>query len=927
MHPDASGVGLSALILLAVTAGLAVLAAVSSGQAWPPVVVAFLGTVPTLYLAWLAVPGVARPTGSESVGMPVRSRRPGDWTPKELGVHQVTGGSRLSTYVRRPHDELLRAVLDPAVSASRLVVIRGGSSTGKTRAAYEAVTDVLADWRLDYPLDASALANRLKDGIQARTVLWLGELRQYADADGGPAVLSRLADLLQGNSCLAITTMWPEHWDTYTTAASARSGSADPAGAVGLLLEGMQELTDRAPAGIDPARGGVIDVPDRFTAADLTAAACTGDPALAKAAEAAAREGDDGQVTQYLAGVPDLLDRYEGLGGDPYGQAVLSAAMDAARLGHSASLPAVLVQEAAVGYLTDLQRTRDITAWREAALAWAAEELKGAVRALRPVPPPSGTGVNGYQVADYLVQHAYRTRRDQLGPTSLWDALAAHTTSVSDLNRLGHAAESRGLYRHASVLWTKAANLGSADATVSLILLLRNASSGETGKAARWFADRGSLDDPSKAAWLVDVLRDAGQRDAAMALAVRAAHHVNPDQLGAVAVLRVLQDTGQHKAAMALAVRAAHHVNPDDPHAVGRLLGALRGAGGHESATALAARAAHHSSLDDPYATAQLVDVLRDAGQRDAAFALAVRAAHHVNPGKLGAVEVLRALLRAGAADAAEAFTARAVQAADHVSLQDPLEVVSLLDVLPVAGQRDAASALAARAAHHVNLDDSQKVSWLLDVLLDAGKDDAATALATRAARAIDHVDLDNPRAVSGLRSALQRAGQRDAATALATRAAHHISIDNSEAVARLLAVLRHAGESDAAEALTARAVQAADHVSLQDPYAVVPLLGALRDAGQHEAATVLAVRAARAIDHVNIYIWDPDVVARLVGALREAGEHEAATALATRAANAGKLNLDLEPVPHTAHSHKAGRESDSTPSQPWKWQEPPDHP
>ena len=134
----------------------------------------------------------------------------GGGTPVELGVHQVIGGGPMPAYVRRPHDELLRAVLDPAVPASRLVVVRGGSSTGKTRAAYEAVADRLAGWRLDYPLNPAALKERLDAGIPARTVLWLGELRQYADADGGAEVLGRLADLIVGEGRLLITTVWPE---------------------------------------------------------------------------------------------------------------------------------------------------------------------------------------------------------------------------------------------------------------------------------------------------------------------------------------------------------------------------------------------------------------------------------------------------------------------------------------------------------------------------------------------------------------------------------------------------------------------------------------------------------------------------------------------------------------------------------------------
>jgi hypothetical protein len=339
----------TALAVLIVTAVLALLLAVLSHLAWPPVLVAILGTVPALYLAWLAVPGVISPPGPGAVDKSTPGRLAGRWAPVELGVHQVIGGGPVPTYIRRPHDDLLRALLDPAVPASRLVVVRGGSSTGKTRAAYEAVTDQLAGWRLDYPLDPGALAARLEAGIPASTVLWLGELRQYADADRGPAVLARLADLLQGKGHLVITTVWPEHWNAYTAAARPGPGPADPAGTAGRLLERLPELTCRDAAGIDPARGGVIDVPARFADAELEAAARFGDPLLAEAAAAAAVAGQDGQLAQYLAGVPDLLDRYAGPGGDPYGQAVITAAMDATRLGHASPLPAALLLEAAVG--------------------------------------------------------------------------------------------------------------------------------------------------------------------------------------------------------------------------------------------------------------------------------------------------------------------------------------------------------------------------------------------------------------------------------------------------------------------------------------------------------------------------------------------------------------------------------------------------
>jgi hypothetical protein len=157
--------GVTALALLAVTAALVVLLAAvfHLGVAAAVVgIVGILATVPNVYLAWAALPAVR---------MLVRGRVAGRWDPAELGVHEVIGGGPMPTYVRRPHDELLWAVLDPAVPASRLVVVRGGSSTGKTRAAYEAVVARLADWPLDYPLDPGALKERLDAGIPARTVL------------------------------------------------------------------------------------------------------------------------------------------------------------------------------------------------------------------------------------------------------------------------------------------------------------------------------------------------------------------------------------------------------------------------------------------------------------------------------------------------------------------------------------------------------------------------------------------------------------------------------------------------------------------------------------------------------------------------------------------------------------------------------------
>jgi hypothetical protein len=76
--------GVTALGVLAVTAALAVLLAVLSHLAWPPVLVSVVGAVPAAYFAWTALPG--------AIKKPVYGRSVRRWDPVELGVHRAIGG-------------------------------------------------------------------------------------------------------------------------------------------------------------------------------------------------------------------------------------------------------------------------------------------------------------------------------------------------------------------------------------------------------------------------------------------------------------------------------------------------------------------------------------------------------------------------------------------------------------------------------------------------------------------------------------------------------------------------------------------------------------------------------------------------------------------------------------------------------------------
>ena len=93
----------------------------------------------------------------------------------------------LPAYVPREHDTELGAVVRAAAEGrSGIAVLVGGSSTGKTRACWEALRllrDRPEPWRLWHPIDPSRPEAALRElpGIGPRTVVWLNEAQFYLD--------------------------------------------------------------------------------------------------------------------------------------------------------------------------------------------------------------------------------------------------------------------------------------------------------------------------------------------------------------------------------------------------------------------------------------------------------------------------------------------------------------------------------------------------------------------------------------------------------------------------------------------------------------------------------------------------------------------------------------------------------------------------
>jgi hypothetical protein len=120
--------------------------------------------------------------------------------------HPQPGLPVLPVYMPREHDAKLAAAVRAAAEGhSGIAVLVGGSSTGKTRACWEALSllrNQSERWRLWHPIDPSRpeAALRELELIVPRTVVWLNEAQFYLDVptDGlGERIAAGMRELLR----------------------------------------------------------------------------------------------------------------------------------------------------------------------------------------------------------------------------------------------------------------------------------------------------------------------------------------------------------------------------------------------------------------------------------------------------------------------------------------------------------------------------------------------------------------------------------------------------------------------------------------------------------------------------------------------------------------------------------------------------------
>ncbi|MFD5861494.1 hypothetical protein [Streptomyces chartreusis] len=857
-------------------------------------------------------PASVLPQG-QGLGRPI-----GEWDPHALEVHpaghalagDVDGESRqaLPGYVARAHDAILAgAVQDAAGGRSRLVVLVGSSSTGKTRACWEAVQPLAErGWRLWHPFDPTRAGAALEslERVEPFTVVWLNEAQHYlGDAGVGEQVAAAVHSMLTSSHrspVLVLGTLWPEYATQYT-ALPAPNGP------------------DRHSRVRELLAGRTVAIPDTFDHEALRRAAALAEGGDRLLAEALTRASGDRRVTQDLAGAPELLRRYEQ--GTPAARAVLEATMDARRLGAGLALPQSFLTEAALDYLGDLDRDRLTEDWEGTVLEELALPVHGQQAPLRrtrarpasPVPrgqrPPAAGPV--VRLADYLEQHGRSMRRALCPPASFWYAACNHLTDPAALRALSTAAELRyrlqcahflrqradeegdertllaradglagaGDHGEAEALYRKAADMGSIDALTGLARMREAA--GDSEEAANLYRQvAGTLDSDrllssGRAEEFHTVLgaevfyraaAGMGSRPALRALA-RLREKVG-DRDGAEAIYREAAEAGDCTAMINLGWMREQAADPDEAEAlyaravrragVGALVSLARArevSGDGAQAMALYSRAA---DSDDTEALIALARMRAVAGDREGAVSLYRRAADR---GDAHAWLSLALMLEETADHAAadhccQQATNTAIAVGDYGTL------LELAQMRWAAGDHGGAHVLLRRATDAAAAAGAAAtlVGWARR-RVEAGDIEGAEVLASRAAEA------GGAEALVELVRLRESRGDHQGAQEVADTAA---GADEARALTVLALMREQAGHTAEAEALAQRAAD------VGGPKALVALARMRDEAGERASALGLFHQAAE--------LGDVDAVVEVVRMREESGDREGAEALAHRA-------------------------------------------
>ncbi|MFJ4519728.1 tetratricopeptide repeat protein [Streptomyces sp. NPDC088810] len=323
--------------------------------------------------------------------------------PLRLGVHPApimavdptqrttaATAERVPVYVPRDIDADLREQL----ARGGFVLLVGDSTAGKSRAAYEAMHATLPDHLLIAPQDRAALPAALAQAASTRRcVLWLSDLEHYVGADG--LTRTGIARVLggTGHHRVILATLRAAEQTRLTSGPTTQ----DEAGRV--AHHEVREALEQA---------HLLRVQRMFSAAEQQRArAREWDPRIADALAHADAYG----LAEYLAAGPDLLRDWQDAWSPntdpatpthPRAAALIAAAVDIRRAGHTAPLPRSLLEATHEHYLTQRGGRRLHPEPLPTAWEWATKPRRATTALLQPEDDEH------VQVFDYLTDTIQR---------------------------------------------------------------------------------------------------------------------------------------------------------------------------------------------------------------------------------------------------------------------------------------------------------------------------------------------------------------------------------------------------------------------------------------------------------------------------------------------------------------------------------------
>lgn len=393
-----------------------------------------------------------------------------EWNPQHLGIHRAISvaseyssptDDSLTHYVARRHDNDIRDILLSAANSNGrplMTTVVGGSSTGKTRALYEAVSVVLPNWPLLRPASGQSLLDMLERGIPPSCVVWLDDIQNFLDdPQHGGRVARYLFELITTPNVapfVVLATAWPEVITRMSENINSNKsfGESNEIAAIENLLRCSKVV--HAEEDFSSAQ------PEHLQAASI---------ADVRMKEALGSSGGIGAgLTQTLAGGGLLLDRLNGKASatapafTPAAIAVLTSAMELRRIGIPNPIPAWAIVESAHEYLPPNARIQPNN-WVTAGIAEAAQAVRG-VQALTPstIDGKISPSPDGYELHDYLFEQHLRRHGNQPTLPVIWTTLIENSSELapSTLAQVGAAAQDRGLFSFARSLLFASISLG-----------------------------------------------------------------------------------------------------------------------------------------------------------------------------------------------------------------------------------------------------------------------------------------------------------------------------------------------------------------------------------------------------------------------------------------------------------------------------------